>query len=243
MMSNVLEREIGFLYEDEVSRDYSSIPQKDDRIGLVRMAAREVDDGKSKVHVGEYPLEDRAYEENMKQYLDGVYGGGNYKHSESQTQGSALFTVEEPTPEKPHVEEKKPRVPKESPKQKALAESQQNSVSKEMPEIDSDRTTMLGADESNCYLRSTNTGETFYIVSNPFVIGRKQDADLCIAEKVVSGHHAEISELGGRMFLTDLNSTNGTLVNGQKIPKESMVELHNGAEIVFANKKYKFYFE
>lgn len=46
-------------------------------------------------------------------------------------------------------------------------------------------------------------------------------------EKIISGHHAEITLQGGTYFLTD-RSTNGTVVNGREIPRDDPVPLRNG---------------
>ncbi|MDE3166340.1 MAG: FHA domain-containing protein [Acidobacteriota bacterium] len=46
-----------------------------------------------------------------------------------------------------------------------------------------------------------------------FTIGRDQSADIPIADASVSRHHAEITLLaGGKVFLTDCRSSNGTFV-------------------------------
>lgn len=60
-------------------------------------------------------------------------------------------------------------------------------------------------------------------------IGRLPDNDWVLPdpEKVVSGHHAEISLQNNTYFLTD-RSTNGTVVNGLEIPKGNPVPLRNG---------------
>jgi hypothetical protein len=49
----------------------------------------------------------------------------------------------------------------------------------------------------------------------PFSIGRGLDNDLTIPDKRVSRNHAHIKEVDGRLCLVDLESTNGTFVNGQ----------------------------
>lgn len=52
-------------------------------------------------------------------------------------------------------------------------------------------------------------------LDGPVVIGRSPDADLVIADDFVSSAHAKIVPADGVLTLTDLGSTNGTLVNGQ----------------------------
>ncbi len=50
-------------------------------------------------------------------------------------------------------------------------------------------------------------------------IGRKPNNDIQIDNLAISGQHAVITTLLGDAFLEDLNSTNGTYVNGQPIKK------------------------
>jgi hypothetical protein len=52
-------------------------------------------------------------------------------------------------------------------------------------------------------------------LAGPVLIGRSPDADLVIADDFVSSTHAKIAPEGSGFVLTDLDSTNGTLVNGQ----------------------------
>ena len=48
-------------------------------------------------------------------------------------------------------------------------------------------------------------------------VGRVDDNLFQIAEPSVSSHHCEIHRRGGEIFIRDLNSTNGTFINGEKI--------------------------
>jgi hypothetical protein len=48
-------------------------------------------------------------------------------------------------------------------------------------------------------------------------IGRSPDADITIADSFVSGHHARVSPGAGAPVITDLDSTNGTVLNGSRI--------------------------
>jgi pSer/pThr/pTyr-binding forkhead associated (FHA) protein len=54
-------------------------------------------------------------------------------------------------------------------------------------------------------------------------IGRHADNDICLNDKAVSGHHAVIVTVLHDSFLEDLNSTNGTMVNGRQIAKHALV--------------------
>ncbi|MGV1099192.1 FHA domain-containing protein [Thiovibrio sp. JS02] len=49
------------------------------------------------------------------------------------------------------------------------------------------------------------------------IIGRSPDADVVIDNTAVSRHHSSLELRDGRHYLADMNSTNGTTVNGKKI--------------------------
>jgi pilus assembly protein CpaF len=65
--------------------------------------------------------------------------------------------------------------------------------------------------------------------SGRFCIGRTQENDKTIPDKTVSRRHATISVEDGRYVLTDLGSTYGTYVRGEKI--ETPTPLDDGDEI------------
>jgi pSer/pThr/pTyr-binding forkhead associated (FHA) protein len=50
-------------------------------------------------------------------------------------------------------------------------------------------------------------------------IGRRADNDVCLPFPAVSAEHAAVVTIGADSFLEDLESTNGTLVNGERITK------------------------
>ena len=50
-------------------------------------------------------------------------------------------------------------------------------------------------------------------------IGRRADNDVCLPFPAVSAEHAALVTIGADSFLEDLDSTNGTLVNGERIAK------------------------
>jgi pSer/pThr/pTyr-binding forkhead associated (FHA) protein len=51
------------------------------------------------------------------------------------------------------------------------------------------------------------------------VIGRDPEADLCIEEAAVSWNHLEIESRGGVLMATDLDSRNGTALNGEPLDR------------------------
>jgi len=53
-------------------------------------------------------------------------------------------------------------------------------------------------------------------------IGRHADNDICLNDKAVSGYHAVVITILADSFLEDLDSTNGTLVNGKQIAKHPL---------------------
>jgi hypothetical protein len=68
-------------------------------------------------------------------------------------------------------------------------------------------------------------------------IGRKPHNDIQIDNLAISGEHSAIVTILNDSFLEDLNSTNGTMVNGQQIKKHF---LQNGDVIELGKYKLKF---
>jgi pSer/pThr/pTyr-binding forkhead associated (FHA) protein len=70
--------------------------------------------------------------------------------------------------------------------------------------------------------------------------GRKPHNDIQIDNMAVSGEHAVVVTILSDSFLEDLNSTNGTLVNGRPVKKHF---LKNGDVIEFSKYKLKYFSE
>jgi pSer/pThr/pTyr-binding forkhead associated (FHA) protein len=51
------------------------------------------------------------------------------------------------------------------------------------------------------------------------VIGRDPDADLCIDDEAISWSHLEVENRGGVLMATDLDSRNGTALNGEPLDR------------------------
>jgi pSer/pThr/pTyr-binding forkhead associated (FHA) protein len=68
-------------------------------------------------------------------------------------------------------------------------------------------------------------------------LGRRPYNDIVIDNLAVSGEHAVLQMSGSEVLLEDLNSTNGTYLNGKAIKKQ---QLQNGDSIEIGKYKIKF---
>ena len=73
-------------------------------------------------------------------------------------------------------------------------------------------------------LKHVKTGRIFYINKPVATIGRDTACDVVLALGYPSRHHAKISERDGILLLEDLDSTNGTFVNDQRIYAPTIVK-------------------
>ena len=60
-------------------------------------------------------------------------------------------------------------------------------------------------------------GRVFAEIATPLTVGREEDNDIQLNDERVSRFHAKVQDDGGRLILTDLDSTNGTRVNGHPV--------------------------
>lgn len=73
------------------------------------------------------------------------------------------------------------------------------------------------------------------IDSDSFTIGRSSKADIVVPHEGMSRQHCQIEVINGDIFVTDLGSTNGVLIDGHKIephvktPYQSYLSLSFGA--------------
>ena len=66
-------------------------------------------------------------------------------------------------------------------------------------------------------LNAGMTGRALELKPDKTTIGRVEDNTYQIAEASVSSHHCEVLLRGDDVVIRDLNSTNGTFINGEKI--------------------------
>lgn len=68
------------------------------------------------------------------------------------------------------------------------------------------------------------TGEIFYLDSMPISVGRDPKCDLFLNNMTVSREHALIEEVDGLITVRDMNSLNGTWVDGQIVEHAPLYE-------------------
>ena len=61
------------------------------------------------------------------------------------------------------------------------------------------------------------TGRTYELKADKTTIGRLEDNAFQIPEASVSSHHCEVVLRGSDVVVKDLNSTNGSFINGEKV--------------------------
>lgn len=66
------------------------------------------------------------------------------------------------------------------------------------------------------------TGRTQELKVDKTTVGRLEDNTFQIAEASVSSHHCEVLLRGSDVVVRDLNSTNGTFINGEKVTEKAI---------------------
>jgi non-ribosomal peptide synthetase component F len=96
----------------------------------------------------------------------------------------------------------------------------------------------LGAEEQAHLLVRTD-GETgiLHLLGRLTMIGRMPDNDVHIDAEFISRHHAVALRAGAKTVIEDLNSTNGTYVNGQRV---SRCTLKDGDLVTLGNTEFRF---
>ncbi len=83
---------------------------------------------------------------------------------------------------------------------------------------------------------------TLGVGHNRAVVGRTEPADVRIAMQSVSRRHALIWREGGKAFIVDLGSANGTTVDGTPVHRDP-VQLQPGSTLAFAGQPFRWMVE
>ena len=113
-------------------------------------------------------------------------------------------------------------------------------VSPDSPQYQ-DRTVVLdGGSINHPYLKGVQ-GEIIILTHFPFMLGRlEEQVDYCIKNPAVGKLHAELKKTPEGFFTADMNSRNGTFINGERIEPNQDYRLENGSKITFANAEFVF---
>ena len=65
-------------------------------------------------------------------------------------------------------------------------------------------------------------GQSFDVTEEKASVGRLADNKICLAEASVSSHHCELQAKGDEILVKDLNSTNGTFINGDPVKEATL---------------------
>ncbi|MBQ9768105.1 MAG: FHA domain-containing protein [Lachnospiraceae bacterium] len=91
-------------------------------------------------------------------------------------------------------------------------------------------------------LVSEQSGKTIELTKFPFYIGSLSGyADYVVENDTVSRFHAKFLKQGEEVYLMDLNSTNGTKVNGRLLNVQESVKLSSGDCVTFAETEYYYF--
>lgn len=79
--------------------------------------------------------------------------------------------------------------------------------------------------------------QTFELTGPKITIGRIPDNQIQLENETVSSHHAELIQKGKDYLVRDINSTNGTRVNGQRIAES---RLSHGDTVSFGSVELQY---
>ena len=132
----------------------------------------------------------------------------------------------------------------------AFAEADAPAVSEAQGEAPAELAPVSGAgeaqDEADIVAqlqRDSGPADTINLVEGVITIGRKPGNTIVVPQDTfVSGRHAEITTDQTGAYLTDLGSTNGTVVNGEKLTANEKQLLLEGDEVQIGQSRFTFRF-
>jgi pSer/pThr/pTyr-binding forkhead associated (FHA) protein len=89
---------------------------------------------------------------------------------------------------------------------------------------------------------TAGTKGEFFVTKEEVQIGRREGG-IIIKDPYCSGRHATLTFEDEEWHITDLGSTNGTFVNGEKIEPDQKVAIKDGDEITLGQSKFVFKIE
>lgn len=84
-------------------------------------------------------------------------------------------------------------------------------------------------------LNGPEKGQTFEMTADTVYVGRSSANDLRLKDKSISRKHLSVRTEGGKFYVKDLKSTNGTFVDGRRIDSGTEVEVGHGIPLAAGN--------
>jgi FHA domain len=91
--------------------------------------------------------------------------------------------------------------------------------------------------DTRLLIRTEGESEIVHVLGRKTSVGRTPDNDLYIDAKYISRHHAVILAAPAHTIIEDLNSTNGVLVNGRRITRQT---LRDGDSVMIGKTLFRF---
>jgi hypothetical protein len=83
-----------------------------------------------------------------------------------------------------------------------------------------------------------SAGQTF-IVGSGLVIGRADGIEVPIEDTFASGRHARVFDHDGLVYIEDMNSTNGTYLNGRRVDGQELLNANDRIRIGDTELRYE----
>jgi adenylate cyclase len=80
-------------------------------------------------------------------------------------------------------------------------------------------------------------GDPIPLLKKELLVGRRESCDICLRFANVSAHHCQFSCRGGYWYVKDLDSRNGTKVNGKRVTDK---RIDPGDMVSVAKHSYRF---
>lgn len=78
----------------------------------------------------------------------------------------------------------------------------------------------------------------------PAVIGKdRKQSNYAIANSMISRKHLSVYHNNGRYQIVDLNSKNGSFLNGKRLTPSTGYDIHAGDELILADERYRVYIQ
>lgn len=89
-------------------------------------------------------------------------------------------------------------------------------------------------------LEGYNAGQS-YLLPDEVSLGRSYDNDICFPDSQISRRHARLLRQGSHFLIEDLDSVNGTMLQGKRLPPHTPCYLQDGDEIHIGSFRLGFY--